>query len=336
MAAVVAIVIAAGACGQAAPEAPPEGAQQPDVYVVDLADGAVTRLTNDAGLEGSLYWLTDGSRLAYWWKEPGPEGGWGTYHQVLATVRADGSDRRDLGPVQTTYAPAAVSPDRRSIVFSGDGSEDGSSGLVLLDLVAGARRQLTTLGETGAVWSPDGSRILAYLPSRRVVIVDPMSGHELVRIPDVHVQEVIGWTPDGLSVLYRSCTDDLDKDACWSGQLVAADLDGTNVRPYAGPLPTETPDTTAVSPDGQWVASWANGRVTVTPSSGGAAVQVATGGPAAWSPDSAWLVFTGSGPQPTATGEARPFVLFAVHRDGGPAIQLTDGPYDGVPAWRPE
>lgn len=338
--------IATGPTGAIAflrPETPADGSQV-DIYVVDAAGGEPTRLTNDPGEELDLYWTADGSRLVYTWHEPGPEGGYGTYHQTLASVRPDGTDRRDLGPAGAPFDPPAISPDRRFVAFSGDGSEDGTSGIVLLDLIDGTRRQLTTRGEVvdvpdagpaDALWSPDGTRILAYLPSRRVVIIDVKTGAELARIGDAGVSWVIGWTPDGKSVIYHSCGPELDKDECIAATHLAADLDGSHVRPYTGPLPPATSETSLTSPDGRWVASWANWRLRVAPSTGGTGLQLAAGGGAAWSPDSAWLVFSANVAVPGTSVDAFSSALFVIHRDGGSPIQLTDGPDDTSPAWGP-
>lgn len=314
-----------------------DGSGQVDIYVVDAAGGTPTRVTDDSRDKQAVYWLLDGSRLVYTWTPADP------YHQRLTSVRIDGSDSRDLGPVQTIYAPAAVSPDGRFVVFSGDGCEDCSSGLVLLDLLDGTRTPLTTDGATGAIWSPDGSRVLAFLPSRRIEVVDPNAGAVVALVVDPDVQWLVGWTADGRSILFHDCGPDLGKTACVEAPITAADADGTNRRVYTGPLP-EAADTTSRSPDGRWIASWAGGKVVVASSSGGVPVPLGSGGPAAWSPDSTWLtwspdstwlVFRATAPDTTGSGEGLSRGLVVVRRDGGPSRQLTDGRYDDVVAWGP-
>ena len=309
--------------------AEPEGQGQVDIYLVAVAGGDPTRLTNDDRIEGDLMWLLDGSRLVYTWstfEDP--------YHQTLAWVRPDGTDRRDIGPVQSVYSTPAVSPDGRTVVFSGDGTEDGSSGLVLLDLVAGTRRQLTTDGATGATWSPDGTRIAAYLPSRRVVIIDVATGAETGRIVDAGVDQVYGWTADGRGVIYKSCGPELNKPDCIAAPPRVADADGRNPRTYTGPLPEAIPELPG-SPDGAWLLGIdASGALQVTPAAGGPPVVVGRGTNAAWAPDSAWIVFAAEPTDPGAIATGRSDGLVVVSRLGGPPIRLTDGPYDQGPAWR--
>ncbi len=312
-----------------------DGRGEDELYVVDAAGGTPTRLTADSQVVKALYWLLDGSRLVYAWStHPNP------YQQTLTSIRADATDRRDLGPAQTLYSPPAISPDGRTVVFSGDGSEDGSSGLVLLDLVAGTRTQLTTDGATGAIWSPDGKRLLAFLPSRRVVVIDAASGAELARISDAGVDSLLGWSPDGTSIIYHGCGPDLGKIQCMNAAPLVANADGTNVRVYSGTLPNAAVSGLA-SPDGRWIvtstadASNAEGRLSVAAASGGPAMDLAVGSSPAWSPDSNWIVFAGAATEPAASSAGLSGGLFVVSREGGVAHRITDGPYDQAQAWQP-
>ncbi|MBI3751854.1 MAG: PD40 domain-containing protein [Chloroflexi bacterium] len=307
------------------------GEGQVDIYLVDAGGGeAPVRLTNDARVEEAIYWLLDGSALVYAWStylDP--------YHQTLTSIRTDGAGAIDLGPVQTIYSPSAVSPDGRYVAFGGDGSEDGSSGLVLLDLADGARRQLTAGGETQPIWSPDGSRILAFLPSRGLTVIGGTSGQVMARIDDPGIQWLVGWTGDGLSILYHSCGSDLGKTECMDAPTLVANADGTNVRTYDGPLPPDPNEPQLASPDRQWIATWADGTLRVAPATGGGAIELAPGDSPAWSRDSMWLVFRGIDAGPTATSGSVSRGLFTVRRDGGQPIQLTDGASDEPMAWQP-
>lgn len=325
--------IAAGPTGQIAFLRPETmaGEGQVDVYLVDAAGaGTPRRLTNDDRVEMAIWWLNDGSRLVYasgTYADP--------YHQTLTSIRPDGTESKDLGPVQTVYYRPSPSPDGRFVVFGGDGAEDGSSGLVLLDLRDGLRTKLTTDGATEPIWSPDGRRVLARLPLRGLEIVDLETKTVTATIKDPDVQWTVGWTGDGQSVLFHSCGDDLGKTECMNAPTLAADADGTNVRAYKGPLPADPNEPLLASPDGQWIASWADWTLMVTPASGGAAVTLGSGESPAWSADSEWLVYRGTAAQPTATSEWLSEGLFVVHRGGGEPIQLTDRPYDQGMAWRP-
>lgn len=367
---IVIAAIAAGACGQtgpgagssptgtasAAPETPTPSsvAERPtgqialirnesspteikvDIYLVDASGGEPPiRLTNDARIEEAIYWLLDGSGLVYAWStriDP--------YHQTLTSIRSDGTGSIDLGPVQTTYGPSAVSPNGRYVAFGGDGMEDGSSGLVLLDLATGTRRQVTAGGETAPIWSPDGSRILALLPRRGLRIIDGTSAAVVARIDDPDVESPVGWTSDGLSVLFHRCGMDLSKTGCMNAPTLAASTDGSNVRTYDGPMPAGPSEPQLASPDRRWIASWADGTLQVTPSPGGPGVrlapgvELAPGDSPAWSRDSMWLAFWGIAEGPTATSNGATTGLYAVRRDGGQPIRLTEGS-DRVIAWQP-
>lgn len=302
-----------------------------DIYLVDAAgSGTLRRLTNDDRVEMAVWWLNDGSRLVY---------AWGTYadpyHQTLTSIRADGTGSKDLGPVQTAYYRPSPSPDGRFVVFGGDGTEDGSSGLVLLDLRDGLRTMLTTDGATEPIWSPNGRQLLARVPLRGLEIVDLETRTVTATINDPDVQWTVGWTADGQSVLFHSCGDDLGKTDCMNAPTLAADAGGTNVRTYDGPLPPDPNELLLASPDGQWIASWADRTLKVTPASGGVAVTLGSGIEPAWSSDSMWLVYRGTAARPTATSEWPSESLFVIHRDGGQPIQLTDGPGAQAMAWRP-
>lgn len=298
------------------------------VWIVDLPSAAERQLTTDEFFKSNLAWLLDGSRLAYaWYRNPDP------YHDTLTTILADGTDPRDLGPVQTIYDPPALSPDGRTIAYGGDGGEEGSSGIVLLDLATGTRRTLTNDGAVAPAWSPDGTKIVAALYSRRVLVFDVATGATLASIEDPGTQGVLGWTADGSAVIYEGCGD--TKDSCGPWTALA---DGTGKRPYDGPLPDANPGW--LSPDRQWRATVRDdpdlpgvSSLFVGQASGGTAVRL-TGtlivGSVSWSPDSQWLAFGGS-----PVGDAGSARIYLVNRAGGVPVPVTAGPLDEAPAWQP-
>ena len=325
--------IAARPTGQIAflrPEAS-TGEGRVNIYLVDaVGDASPVRLTNDDRLEQVIFWQLDGSRLIYaWstWADP--------YHQTLTSIRADGTDSRDLGPVQTAYADPPLSPDGRFVVFGGDGTEAGTSGLVLLDLRDGRRIQLTTDGAMEPVWSPDGTRVLAIMPSRGLEIVDPESATVVATIRDPNVERLVGWTADGQSILFHSCGPELTKPECMAAPTLIANADGTNIRTYTGVVPSPA-DPAMPSPDGRWVVTATSaGQLTVASVNGGPEVLIGVGTGPRWSPDSDWIVFSAAATGPAASAAGPSIGLVVVHRLGGAVVRLTDGPYDQAAAWQP-
>jgi Tol biopolymer transport system component len=301
-----------------------EGFEQTDVFLVDADGSNLAQLTNDRRIETYLFWLRNG-RLAFTWERLNDP-----YHQFIAVINADGSGRSELGAVQTGYG-TALSPDRRYVAFGGDGAPDLETGVKLLDLETGRRIDLTSDGATSPVWSPDGTRILAYLPSRRLVVVDVATGAYLTSIK-ADVAEVLGWTADGASVLFIACTDDMNKLECMAAPVLVAGLDGSAPRVMADPLPLIALG--VPSPDGAWLAQVDSGcthrivartDATELPLDEAVDTTAACSGPAggvSWSPDSRWL----------AISEGK---LVLVTPLGADRVEITDGPYDGNPTWQP-
>src|SRR5829696_6476777 len=295
---------------------------QSDVYTIAPDGSALARVTNSQQVEHHVFWLLDGSRLAFAWSEPGEAG---DYHASLATVQPDGSDRRELGSVQTAYSEPVLSPDGRYVAFGGDGDQTGKTGIIVLDLRNGTRTQLTTDGEGSPVWSPDGNHILAFAPSRVVVVVEVASGVVIGRIEDPNVAEVLGWLDDGTAILYGAC-----EPRCGALPVTAANPDGSNARRYDGPLPAAP--TGVRSPDGAWVAAvigdsllvGAIGGTTLTPLI--PASWSARGQPS-WSADSNQLAFS------AATEVAGPIRVYVVERTGGEPVAITPGPRDFSVSW---
>ena len=126
-----------------------------------------------------------------------------------------------------------------------------------------ARRLTTGLGlETHPIFSPDGSLIAfsgEYEGNRDVYVVPAAGGvpRRLTYHPDV--DEVLGWTPDGKRILFRSAR---NSHVQWVDQLYTMPVEG-------GGFPTELPlpmgEQASFSPDGthlayvphpQWQVAW--------------------------------------------------------------------------------
>jgi len=306
-------------------------AQPRDVYVVEADGSNLLQITDDDRVESELFWLEDGSRLVFAWETREDP-----YHQFLASVRPDGTDRVELGAVQTAYSTPAPSPDGRYIAFGGDGDNSGRTGLVLLDRQTGARRQLTTDGAADPIWSPDGTRLLAVLPSRWIGVVELVGGGTSALIHGD--ADLIGWTDDGASILYRICDDSMGKFECMDAPVTIAGADGSNPRVFGGPMPMR--QFGILSPDGASIAEvLADCSVRMMPAS-----EVATIGLdewrlrtaacerldslGSWSPDSRWFALS----HQSDTG----WVIGLVSPISDAQRLITEAPEDQGPAWRPE
>lgn len=308
------------------------GSERRDAFVVDASDHELVRLTDDEKVESALFWLTDGSRIVVAWEEPDDP-----YHQFLASMLPDGTDRRELGAVQTRYSPAPLSPDRRFIAFGSDGDASDGSGIRLLDLSTGSLIELTSDGATNPIWSPDGDRLMVWLPGRRLGIVDVASG-DRVAVIGSDVDRLLGWTPDGRAVLFNVCTVSMTKEECMAAPELVAEAEGSEPTQYLDPLPTQVLG--ATSPDGNWVAEVADGCVYEVVATEAATrhpldlwMDLAAGcsspdGTASWSPDSAWVAIASG----SSVGESAITLWSPL---GGTPLPITDGPSDGHPAWQP-
>ena len=302
-----------------------------DAFVVDANGENLVRLTNDAKVESALFWLTDGSRIVIAWEEPNDP-----YHQFLASMLPDGTDRRELGPVQTLYSAAPQSPDGRYIAFGSDGDASEGSGVRLLDLSTGALIELTRDGATSPVWSPDGSRLMVLL-GRRLGVIDVASG-EVVAVIGSDVDRLLGWTPDGRSVLFKVCTSPMTKEECLAAPELIAEAAGSQPTQYLDPLPTDVLG--ATSPDGNWVAEIVDGcgyeivaEAAATRHPLDTWVDLVGACPSvhrtvSWSPDSNWVAI----PSGAGIGES---LITLWSPLGGTPVSITEGPSDGHPAWQP-
>jgi Tol biopolymer transport system component len=312
--------------------ADPEGPnERRDVWIVGADGSSLRQLTNDPMVELDLSWLRDGSRLVVVWERPADP-----YHQFLASMLPDGSDRTELGPVQTAYGAPQRSPDGRYVAFGGDGVVEGDTGVVLLDLDTGTRRVLASNGATQPIWSPDGSRIVAYLPSRELAVFDVATGARLFRLR-ADVAELIGWAPGGEHVYFVGCDETMNKTDCIAAPILIAGLDGS------GPSPAQDLDARivgTVSPDGRWVAvldpscSYRLEPIDdVEPIDLRTAIEIEAGcdspySTVSWSPDSTWLA-TASGSSLTRS------VITLITPLGPDLVEITPGPSEGRPAWQP-
>jgi Tol biopolymer transport system component len=296
-----------------------------ELYVMD-ADGAnVTRLTdNDLG-ESQLDWSSDGAALAvYAHGGPGARSG-------LWVVRADGTERRDLGVVG---AAPSWSPDGKTILYY---NRDFALSVINAD---GTNERLFTDMNLGPSfypsWSPDGSRI-AFLAERssankNAYALDADGTH----LVPLHVKEARDappiWSPDSARVAFHSFI-----NRRWDIYVVNAD--GTERNNLTADQAGESSDPDW-SPDGRHIAyafkadgiqaihvmdAQGRNKREVISTAGRSWKRVAT---PRWSPDGQQILF--------GVLDSSGWNVWVVNADGAGLQQLTDSPKDDMMAvWQP-
>ncbi len=150
-----------------------------DIYVLDLSTGDVTRVTNDLDYDGSPSWSSDGLWLAY-----EKYVGLGNNLEIyIAPIDAS------VDPIRVTVDPAADfapawRPNSNELAFTSDRAGEFDIWLANLDRTGDERfSNLTrnpTASQTGAQWSPDGTR-LAWL--------SPYAGYSSIYIYDMQSED---------------------------------------------------------------------------------------------------------------------------------------------------
>jgi eukaryotic-like serine/threonine-protein kinase len=172
----------------------------PDIWVEDLHDGGLVRVTTGTGSDILPVWSPDGLRLAY---------GSGTLKERRLTIAAaDGTSVAQELPCPAAYCePTDWSPDGRSLIVNTRGLTNGPGDVLSVPLEAGGAATAILSGpfaEYDARIAPNG-QWLAYVSEetgRPVVSVRAMSGapSRLVVSSDGGSQPV--WRSDGREILY--------------------------------------------------------------------------------------------------------------------------------------
>ena len=172
----------------------------PDIWVEDLQDGSLVRVTTATGADVLPVWSPDGRRLAY---------GSGTLKERrLSIAAADGTGVAQELPCPGAYCePTDWSPDGRSLIVNTRLTAIGAADVWSVSLEAGGTAKAILSGpfpEYDARISPKG-QWLAYVSEetgRPVVSVRAMSGppRRLVVSSDGGSQPV--WRRDGREILY--------------------------------------------------------------------------------------------------------------------------------------
>jgi len=195
---------------------------EPDLWVLDVASGELTNLTDDgvetdrsmaevpAGADVDVYpsWSADGKQIRFVRKESADA-------MTLMSVPADGGEPTRLRSVDTKWAELLTVAWADDTIAWLSGSPNGDDGVVrVADTVGGDPRMLLDGDYWKLSFSADGDFLLADVyqddgvPPVGKARVVPVAGGEPVRVADGEVTQP-GWAPEGHAIAYIETPDTL-------------------------------------------------------------------------------------------------------------------------------
>ena len=179
-----------------------------DLYVLDLATGDEKRVTSIVGAEVSSVWSPDGSQLAFQDQTGATfivDLSTGNVKQIIASLFAP--SKPTWFKDGKTIALAALKPYTRRF-------REGTSQILTVDVASGALtytepapfQSISTRGEDGPVYAPDGSAVAFVLES--TLWVRPVDAHGVptgeARQINFEVTDAPTWSGDSQHLLYLS------------------------------------------------------------------------------------------------------------------------------------
>lgn len=129
-----------------------QGDDPAGIFLYDLTDGSITRLTDTSADNWGASWSVDGSRILFTSNRDG--------NTEIYVMNVDGSDQVNLTRNPGEDLNADWSRDMQKIVF--ESTRDGNSEIYSMNTDGSGQTRLTDQAEVDAMprWSPDGSRIV--------------------------------------------------------------------------------------------------------------------------------------------------------------------------------
>ncbi len=219
-----------------------------------------------------------------------------------ARIGAEQSGRTSLDAIPVTRYPGierspSLSPDGRQVAFAWNGDNADNLDIYRQNVEGGPPVRLTTdpAAEDFPAWSPDGGRI-AFLRGGAVYLIPSIGGHEVWLTSAVGLG--LAWSPDGSLLAVSS----QDSETEPPGIFITSVETGLRHR-LTTPTSVTRDELPAFSPDGKKVAfvrrRTTTSDVFLVAVAGGASRQLTDFGEpidgVAWTPDSEFVVFGGTG-----------------------------------------
>jgi TolB protein len=166
-----------------------------DIYVLDLASGELTNLTNSPEQEGDPAWSPDGETIAYWSLLTG--------NQEIFTIPVAGGEATQLTQQPGDDADPAWHPQSTSLAFASN--RNGDWDIFVMGADGGNQQQLTDdpADDQDPSWRPDGS-YLAFESKR-----------DSADRPDDDWAEIYAMLPDGRDQRRVTVREGFDAHPAW-------------------------------------------------------------------------------------------------------------------------